>query len=105
MDFNNDGRKDLFIACGGMGDVGVSAQRAPRQPNPALMNLGGREFQDVSAAAGLSVQGIHRGAAFGDFGGDGRVDAVGEPHRREGRGAAQPGIVATATASAPGSTR
>jgi hypothetical protein len=33
-------------------------------------------FQDVSAEAGLTLVKAHRGAAFADFDGDGRVDAV-----------------------------
>ena len=43
-----------------------------------LANLGNLHFVDVSAAAGEDFQqpGAHRGAAFGDFDRDGRVDAV-----------------------------
>ena len=43
-----------------------------------LANLGNLHFLDVSAAAGRDFQqtGAHRGAAFGDFDRDGRVDAV-----------------------------
>src|SRR5207248_9009040 len=33
-------------------------------------------FEDVSAAAGLTLKSAHRGAAFADFDGDGRMDAV-----------------------------
>jgi hypothetical protein len=43
-----------------------------------LANLGNLHFLDASAAAGKDFQqlGAHRGAAFGDFDRDGRVDAV-----------------------------
>ena len=34
------------------------------------------KFVDVSAEAGLTLARAHRGAAFADFDGDGRVDAV-----------------------------
>src|SRR5213078_4283256 len=40
-------------------------------------------FRDVSDEAGLTLSAAHRGAAFADFNGDGRIDAVvsslGEP--------------------------
>ena len=38
--------------------------------------MSGGVFQDVSAEAGLTLVKAHRGAAFADFDGDGRVDAV-----------------------------
>ena len=43
-----------------------------------LANAGGRRFVDVSGQAGRDFQQAawHRGAAFGDLDGDGRVDAV-----------------------------
>ena len=53
-----------------------------REKNSVFANAGGT-FQDVSAEAGLSLVKAHRGAAFADFNGDGRIDAVvtalGEP--------------------------
>jgi hypothetical protein len=43
-----------------------------------FINLGSGRFLDASARAGADFQqaGFHRGAAFGDFDHDGRVDAV-----------------------------
>ena len=78
-DFNNDGHKDLFAACSAIDDnTEAFASRKARQPNRVLANLGNLRFLDVSAAAGKDFQqlGLHRGAAFGDFDRDGRVDAV-----------------------------
>jgi hypothetical protein len=78
-DFNNDGQKDLFAACSAIDDnTEAFSSRKARQPNKVLANLGNLRFLDVSAAAGKDFQqlGAHRGAAFGDFDRDGRVDAV-----------------------------
>jgi enediyne biosynthesis protein E4 len=78
-DFNNDGRKDLFVACSSIDDNAEKfSGRKSREPNKVLVNLGGRRFLDVSASAGTDFRqaGAHRGVAFGDFDRDGRVDAV-----------------------------
>jgi hypothetical protein len=78
-DFDNDGRKDLFAACGAIDDnVEEFSHRKSRHPNLLLRNLGGGRFADVGNQAGRDFQTAarHRGAAFGDFDGDGRVDIV-----------------------------
>jgi hypothetical protein len=78
-DFNNDGHKDLFVACSAIDDnTETFSSRKARQSNKVLANLGNLRFLDVSAAVGKDFQqlGAHRGAAFGDFDRDGRVDAV-----------------------------
>lgn len=79
VDFDSDGRRDLFIACGHFNDL-VDRQgdaSAYRNHNVVLRNVGGR-FENVSAAAGLEDLAKHsaRGAAFDDLDGDGDVDAV-----------------------------
>jgi hypothetical protein len=46
-----------------------------REKNSMFVNVGGA-FRDVSEEAGLNLVKAHRGAAFADFDGDGRIDAV-----------------------------
>jgi enediyne biosynthesis protein E4 len=79
LDFDNDGWKDLFVAAGDVQDnTEVFSSRQSRQPNRILRNRGGASFVDVSERAGKAFQAValHRGAAFGDFEGDGRLDAI-----------------------------
>src|SRR6185369_6751344 len=79
FDFNNDGAKDLFAACGSIDDnVEEFSKRSSRQRNLLLANAGAGKFEDVGARAGADFQKAawNRGAAFGDLDGDGRVDVV-----------------------------
>src|SRR5258708_8995899 len=77
-DFNNDGRKDLFAACGHVMDAEGSLRATVPQTNIIFANLGNQKFAVVTAGAGaaLARRGVHRRAAFGDLDNDGRVDVV-----------------------------
>ncbi len=79
LDFNNDGWKDLFAACGDVMDAdGFWAQRVA-QSNSLFVNQKNGKFADASGAAGAEFarrKAIHRGAAFGDIDNDGRIDVV-----------------------------
>jgi hypothetical protein len=78
FDFDNDGYKDLFVACGSILDNSWEIDQLPAKlPNLLLRNENGT-FQDESAFAGIGLrrQAMHRGAAFGDLNNDGRMDIV-----------------------------
>jgi hypothetical protein len=79
FDFDNDGHKDLFTAGGAILDNEMEVLHRPTlQPDGLLRNNGNFNFTDVSATAGdafLSPR-LHRGAAFGSFNNDGKIDIV-----------------------------
>jgi hypothetical protein len=79
VDFDNDGRRDLFVAGGDVMDPTGEFREKVRQTNLVLANVGGFRFKDASPGAGAdfaSKAAVHRGAAFGDLDDDGRVDAI-----------------------------
>ena len=80
VDFNNDGHRDLFIACGHLQDNVhlYDDTTAYRVRNLLFLNTGRGKFVNVSLAAGdgLLPKRSSRGAAFDDLDGDGDVDAV-----------------------------
>ncbi len=79
IDFDNDGWKDAFTANGHVNDR-IEAFEATqyKQHNAIFRNAAGRGFEDVSGAAGpeFQIPRAHRGCAFADFNGDGRIDVV-----------------------------
>ncbi len=79
FDFDNDGYKDLFTAGSAILDNELEVLHRPALiPNGMLRNMGKFTFSDVSstAGAGFLVPRSHRGAAFGDFNNDGKIDIV-----------------------------
>ena len=84
FDFNNDGWKDLFTANSDVNDlIELFKPIHYKQPNSVFANLGNGTFRDVSTEAGFNLARAHRGSAFADFDGDGKIDivvsALGEP--------------------------
>jgi len=78
-DFDNDGYKDLFTANAEILDNSMEISHRPFLLPPSLFrNTGKFTFTDVSWQAGrsFSVPSAHRGAAFGDFNNDGKIDVV-----------------------------
>ncbi len=78
-DFDNDGHRDLFVACGHFDPIEhVDSRTAFRVANFLLRNAGDGTFADVSARAGsgLAVVESSRGVGLDDLTNDGRVDAV-----------------------------
>ena len=69
-DFDNDGWLDILILHGGL------IHMVPQEPS-LFRNLGNGKFAEVSREAGpaLDVKTVSRGACFGDYDNDGKIDA------------------------------
>jgi hypothetical protein len=78
QDFDNDGSKDIFVACGHVQSEAMKHRLPIDQHNAVFRNLGSARMVDLSEAAGLASAPArrHRGLGFGDLNGDGRVDVV-----------------------------
>jgi hypothetical protein len=79
IDYDNDGRKDLFVAQGHVMDNIQLSTPALRYLEPLLlMRNDGRKFVDVSKTSGaaFSIPHASRGAAFGDLDNDGFIDVA-----------------------------
>jgi hypothetical protein len=79
FDFDNDGNKDIFVACSAILDNAMDVNHKPYPlPNGLYRNLGNMVFKDISGQVGasFSVPAAHRGAAFGDLNNDGKIDIV-----------------------------
>lgn len=81
LDYDNDGRLDLFIANGAVNRI-ESLRGSPypfNQPNQLFHNEGdGMKFREMTGVAGpaFALSEVGRGAAFGDINNDGAVDIV-----------------------------
>jgi len=71
LDYDRDGRLDLFFA-NGTTLAGVTAAEAPR--SALYRNNGNGTFRDVTAAAGVARSGWGQGVAVGDYDNDGWPD-------------------------------
>lgn len=77
FDFNNDGWKDLFTSNSHVNDrVELFEAAVYKEPDSIFVNLGNGTFRDSSADAGLDESKAHRGSAYADFDGDGKIAAV-----------------------------
>ncbi len=80
LDYDNDGRRDLFVANGHVYpkidtyNLGTTWS----QHNQLFHNEGSGRFREVTSEAGPALQELHsaRGCAFGDLDNDGAVDIV-----------------------------
>jgi len=80
VDFDNDGDRDIFVACGHLQDNvdKYDDVTSYHQYNLLLANDGAGRFVDVSAGggSGMRVRRSSRGAGFDDMDNDGDVDVV-----------------------------
>lgn len=77
VDLDNDGLRDLFVATSHVNDLAEEFENTEYlQPNAVFRNTPDGGFRDASASAASFPRAAHRGAAFADFDGDGRVDVV-----------------------------
>lgn len=87
VDFDNDGDRDLFIACGHLQDtVDLWDDTTSYEAlNLLLENNGTGKFTDISSRAGdgMRIRRSSRGAAFDDLDNDGDLDVVILNSRRE----------------------
>ena len=79
LDFDSDGRLDLFFTNGAQLADPMPKTAAPDKRDPRFWNRLYRQkpdgtFEDVTERAGLRGEGYSMGAAAGDFDGDGRAD-------------------------------
>jgi hypothetical protein len=80
LDYDNDGRSDLFAVNGHVQDAiaRIDPLCSFAQTRQLFHNEGDGRFQDVTATAGpaLTTPAVGRGAAFGDWDNDGDVDIL-----------------------------
>ncbi len=78
-DFDNDGDRDLYVACGHFDRIQkIDDRTSLKVPNYLLMNIGSGAFVDVSSQAGDGLKAIEssRGIGVDDLDNDGDLDVV-----------------------------
>lgn len=87
VDFDNDGDRDIFVACGHLQDniERFDDRSTYLARNILLMNTGDGKFVDVTETSGdgMNVRLSSRGAGFDDLDNDGDIDVVIVNSRRE----------------------
>jgi hypothetical protein len=80
FDYDLDGLLDIFAANGHVADdISTVQQRVTyRQPAHLFRNIGSRHFEQLTAKSGAALQEpiVARGAAYGDYDGDGDLDLI-----------------------------
>ncbi|HEX5421908.1 MAG TPA: CRTAC1 family protein [Candidatus Acidoferrales bacterium] len=80
VDFDNDGARDIFMACGNVLDNIARYHTGVQFAEPKMMfrNLGNGTFENVSDKLGADFRlpRVSRGAAIGDFDNDGDLDIL-----------------------------
>lgn len=79
LDYDGDGRMDLFFVNGARLSDPMPAGKAPDKSAPQYWNrlyrnAGGGKFEDVTASAGVAGHSFGMGVAVGDYDNDGRPD-------------------------------
>ncbi len=81
LDYDSDGRLDLFFAQGGP-LLPNTAKNSPTSTDAMLKNLGDGRFEDVSASIGLKPKGYGQEVAVADYDNDGDPDVYVTRHGR-----------------------